>query len=135
METTATKTEDGWILNGSKTWITNAPVADLFVIWARVVENGEKGKIRGFLVEKVGTDSAILMKGHARHFGTRHQAQASVARLGHWVNLYGGCQDSSRCLAAQIWRLRFSFFVLKQCPLWYLLGRHGRIGGLHRSSA
>lgn len=52
METTATKTSDGWVLNGSKTWISNAPVADLFVIWARVVENGEKGKVRGFLVEK-----------------------------------------------------------------------------------
>ncbi|OCF35187.1 glutaryl-CoA dehydrogenase [Kwoniella heveanensis BCC8398] len=52
METTATKTSDGWVLNGSKTWISNAPVADLFVIWARVVENGEKGKVKGFLVEK-----------------------------------------------------------------------------------
>lgn len=52
METTATKTSDGWVLNGSKTWISNAPVADLFVIWARVAENGEKGKVRGFLVEK-----------------------------------------------------------------------------------
>lgn len=52
METTATKTSDGWVLNGSKTWISNAPVAELFVIWARVVENGEKGKVRGFLVEK-----------------------------------------------------------------------------------
>ena len=54
METTATKTSDGWVLNGSKTWITNAPVADVFIIWARVVENGQKGKIRGFIVEKVG---------------------------------------------------------------------------------
>ncbi|EIW71526.1 hypothetical protein TREMEDRAFT_60452 [Tremella mesenterica DSM 1558] len=52
METTAKKTSDGWVLNGSKTWISNAPVADLFVIWARVVESGEKGKVRGFLVEK-----------------------------------------------------------------------------------
>nr|ODN91639.1 glutaryl-CoA dehydrogenase [Cryptococcus depauperatus CBS 7855] len=52
METTATKTSDGWVLNGSKTWISNAPIADLFIIWARVVENGEKGKVCGFLVEK-----------------------------------------------------------------------------------
>ncbi|KAL7425121.1 hypothetical protein Q5752_000809 [Cryptotrichosporon argae] len=52
METTATKTASGWVLNGSKTWISNAPVADLFVIWARVVENGQKGKVRGFLIEK-----------------------------------------------------------------------------------
>jgi len=52
METTATKTSEGWTLNGSKTWISNAPVADLFVVWAREVENGSKGKVRGFLVEK-----------------------------------------------------------------------------------
>ncbi|ORX37729.1 acyl-CoA dehydrogenase/oxidase [Kockovaella imperatae] len=52
METTATKTADGWTLNGSKTWISNAPVADLFVIWAREVIDGQKGKVRGFLAEK-----------------------------------------------------------------------------------
>ncbi|WWC95801.1 hypothetical protein V866_002667 [Kwoniella sp. B9012] len=52
METTATKTSEGWKLNGSKTWISNAPVADLFVVWARVVEDGEKGKVKGFLIEK-----------------------------------------------------------------------------------
>ncbi|TYJ54594.1 hypothetical protein B9479_004724 [Cryptococcus floricola] len=52
MDTTATKTADGWVLNGSKTWISNAPVADVFVVWARVVEDGEKGKVRGFLLEK-----------------------------------------------------------------------------------
>ncbi|ODN72943.1 hypothetical protein L202_08350 [Cryptococcus amylolentus CBS 6039] len=52
METTATKTADGWVLNGSKTWISNAPVADVFVVWARVVEGGEKGKVRGFVLEK-----------------------------------------------------------------------------------
>lgn len=56
METTAVKTKEGYTLNGSKTWISNSPVAGLFVIWAREVENGEKGKIRGFLVEKVHQD-------------------------------------------------------------------------------
>jgi glutaryl-CoA dehydrogenase len=52
METTATKTADGWTLNGAKTWISNAPVADVFVIWARTIEDGVKGKIRGFVLEK-----------------------------------------------------------------------------------
>ena len=37
-----------YILTGSKTWITNSPIADVFVIWAR----NERGKIRGYLVEK-----------------------------------------------------------------------------------
>jgi glutaryl-CoA dehydrogenase len=37
-----------FVLNGSKNWITNSPIADVFVIWAR----NEQGKIRGYLVEK-----------------------------------------------------------------------------------
>jgi glutaryl-CoA dehydrogenase len=47
MRTTARKSGSDYILHGSKTWITNAPVADLAVIWAQT----EQG-IRGFLVEK-----------------------------------------------------------------------------------
>lgn len=37
-----------YVLNGAKTWITNAPVADLFIIWARC----DDGRVRGFVVEK-----------------------------------------------------------------------------------
>lgn len=47
MHTTATKVAGGWQLNGSKMWITNAPIADLAIIWAKT-EDG----IRGFLIEK-----------------------------------------------------------------------------------
>ena len=60
METTATKTAEGWTLNGSKTWISNSPVADLFVIWAREVIDGQKGKVRGFLVEKVQSGASCF---------------------------------------------------------------------------
>ncbi|KAJ7821145.1 acyl-CoA dehydrogenase NM domain-like protein [Mycena olivaceomarginata] len=49
METTAEETDGGYIINGSKTWISNAPVADVFVIWATCKWDG---KIRGFLLEK-----------------------------------------------------------------------------------
>ena len=37
-----------YVLNGSKNWITNSPIADLFVIWAR----NEVGKIRGYVIER-----------------------------------------------------------------------------------
>jgi len=50
MRTTATKTDGGYLLSGSKTWISNAPIADVFVIWARSDAHG--GKIRGFVLEK-----------------------------------------------------------------------------------
>ena len=45
----AKKTKGGWILNGSKMWITNGSIADLAVVWAK---NSETKNIQGFLVEK-----------------------------------------------------------------------------------
>ena len=50
MKTTARKTGGGYVLNGSKTWISNSPLADVFVIWAKSAPHG--GKIRGFVLEK-----------------------------------------------------------------------------------
>jgi glutaryl-CoA dehydrogenase len=50
MRTTATKVHGGYRLNGTKTWISNAPIADLFVVWAKSDAHG--GAIRGFLLEK-----------------------------------------------------------------------------------
>ncbi|KAH7927437.1 acyl-CoA dehydrogenase domain-containing protein [Leucogyrophana mollusca] len=49
METTAEETDGGFVLNGSKTWISNAPVADVFVIWARCKWDS---KVRGFVLDK-----------------------------------------------------------------------------------
>ncbi len=48
MRTNAKKTDGGYILNGEKTWITNSPIADVFVVWAK----DEEGDIRGFVLEK-----------------------------------------------------------------------------------
>ena len=50
MKTTARKTADGYVLNGAKMWISNAPIADVFVIWAKSEAHG--GKIRGFVLDK-----------------------------------------------------------------------------------
>ena len=50
MKTTAKKTADGYLLNGSKMWISNAPIADVFVVWAKSDAHG--GKIRGFVLDK-----------------------------------------------------------------------------------
>jgi glutaryl-CoA dehydrogenase len=53
MVTTAVKTDGGWIMNGAKMWITNSPIADVAVVWAKAKENkDDEGVIRGFLVEK-----------------------------------------------------------------------------------
>ena len=50
MKTTAKRTADGYVLNGAKMWISNAPIADVFVIWAK--SEAHDGKIRGFVLEK-----------------------------------------------------------------------------------
>ena len=48
METKAVETQGGYILNGSKTWITNSPIADILIIWAK----DEQNILRGFIVER-----------------------------------------------------------------------------------
>ncbi|MFI5336568.1 MAG: acyl-CoA dehydrogenase [Opitutales bacterium] len=48
MVSRAKKVPGGWKLHGSKTWITNSPIADVFIVWAK----DEEGEIRGFILEK-----------------------------------------------------------------------------------
>lgn len=47
METRAKKVDGGYIVHGNKMWITNSPIADVFVVWAKL-----EGEIRGFILEK-----------------------------------------------------------------------------------
>ncbi len=58
MSTRATKVDGGYKLNGSKMWITNAPIADVFVIWAKTDDD----LIRGFVLEKnmPGLSTAVI---------------------------------------------------------------------------
>lgn len=48
MDTRAKSVEGGYVLKGSKMWITNSPIADVFIVWAK----NDKGRIRGFILEK-----------------------------------------------------------------------------------
>ena len=48
MATRAKKVAGGWLLTGSKMWITNSPIADVMIVWAK----DDAGEIRGFLLEK-----------------------------------------------------------------------------------
>jgi glutaryl-CoA dehydrogenase len=50
MKTKAVKTKNGYKLSGSKTWISNSPIADVFVVWAK--SEAHNNKIRGFILEK-----------------------------------------------------------------------------------
>ena len=48
MRTRAKSVDGGFVLNGSKTWITNSPIADVFVVWAK----NDAGEIKGYILEK-----------------------------------------------------------------------------------
>src|SRR5687768_12200571 len=50
MKTRAEKVSDGYRLTGSKMWISNAPIADLFVVWAK--SSAHDNQVRGFVLEK-----------------------------------------------------------------------------------
>ena len=51
METRAKKVDGGYLLSGSKTWITNSPIADICVVWAKL-----DGKVNGFVIEREGAE-------------------------------------------------------------------------------
>ena len=59
MTTRAVKTATGYRISGAKTWISNSPIADVFVVWAKSDEHG--GAIRGFLLER-GMDGIVTPK-------------------------------------------------------------------------
>jgi glutaryl-CoA dehydrogenase len=77
MQTRARKTADGYVLSGAKTWITHAPVANVFVIWAKlddriqgfILERGDKGlsttKIEGKFSLRASATGEIAMEGVA----------------------------------------------------------------------
>jgi glutaryl-CoA dehydrogenase len=72
MTTRARKVAGGWRLSGAKTWITNAPIADLFLIWAK----DDEGVIRGFLAHK-GTEGLSAPKIEGK-FALRASATGQV---------------------------------------------------------
>ena len=52
MRARATRVDGGYKLNGSKMWITNSPIADLAVVWAKLANDEGKDEIRGFIVDR-----------------------------------------------------------------------------------
>ncbi|MFK7793670.1 MAG: acyl-CoA dehydrogenase [Devosiaceae bacterium] len=50
MKTTAKRTDGGYVLSGAKMWISNSPIADVFIVWAK--SEAHHGKIKGFILEK-----------------------------------------------------------------------------------
>ncbi len=78
MTTTALKTDGGWILNGAKMWITNSPISDIGIVWAKAKESKDDTPvIRGFIVE-------TGMKGYSTP-ETKHKMSLRASSTGEMV--------------------------------------------------
>ncbi len=110
MVTRAEKVSGGYKLNGAKTWISNAPVAHVAVVWAKL-----DNVIRGFLVER----------------GTKGFSTPKIeGKLSLRTSITGGivledCCDPRGKLVAEREGPRWSVRLPQQCTLWYRLGRDG----------
>ena len=89
MRTRAEAIDGGYRLTGSKTWISNSPIADVFVVWAKSEADG--GKIRGFVLEK----------GHEGPLGAEDRRQAVAPRLDHRRDRDGRRRGLRGCAAAR----------------------------------
>jgi len=72
MQTRAKKTSDGYVLSGTKTWITHAPLADVFVIWAKLDD-----RVHGFILER--GDQGLSTAKIGGKFSLRASATGEIA--------------------------------------------------------
>lgn len=112
MRTRAVKTDSGYRLIGSKMWISNSPIADVFVVWAKSEAHGNK--IRGFVLEK-GMEGLSAPKIEASY----RFALPSLARLS-WIT--SKLAKMHYCLTP---RPKRPVRLLEPCALRHCLGRNG----------
>ena len=112
MDTRAKLVGDHYEVTGSKTWITNSPIADVFVIWAKC----DDGKIRGFILERVLILVPVKVEtnptaGHGRTHDALHSRQILSPIIGHWNDHDGSCQGPQRKLAPKGRRIEGTFWL------------------------
>ncbi len=118
MTTRAEKIDGGYRLTGSKMWISNAPIADVFVVWAK--SRAHNDQIRGFILEKG-------MKGLS---APKIEGKLSLARLGHRRDRARQCRSAGERAPAERRRLERAVRLPEPRALRHILGRDGGGGGL-----
>ena len=113
MKTRADKTDGGYRLKGSKMWISNSPIADVFVVWAKSEAHG--GKIRGF----------VLGQGNTRTVRTQDRRQAQPARIDHRRDRPRRCGGGRRRTASRCRGAEGPLWLPQPGPLRHKLGRNG----------
>src|SRR3546814_17660137 len=76
MKTPAVPTTDGYVLNGARMWITSAPVADVFAVWAKLTGDDGSDAIRGVIVERGA--AGLSPPKHERTFSRRSWVHAEM---------------------------------------------------------
>ncbi|MBX9586995.1 MAG: acyl-CoA dehydrogenase family protein [Gammaproteobacteria bacterium] len=103
MKTHAKRSNNGWVLNGSKMWITNAPLAHLALIWAHTSDG-----IRGFLVE---TDREGIACSEMKHkFSLRASSTGEISLNDCWIpeeNMLPGTEKGLSCALSCLNQARF----------------------------
>lgn len=103
MKTHAKRSNNGWVLNGSKMWITNAPLAHLALIWAHTSDG-----IRGFLVE---TDRDGIVCSEMKHkFSLRASSTGEIGLNDCWIpeeNMLPGTEKGLSCALSCLNQARF----------------------------
>lgn len=103
-----------YILSGSKTWITNSPIADVCIVWAKCTDDG---KIRGFIVDRLDCGSGLLTPKIEGKFSLRASATGMI--------LMDDIHISEDCLLPNIEGLRGPFGCLNNARYgiaWGALG-------------
>ncbi len=103
MITTARKTDAGWVLNGTKMWITNGSMADVAVVWAQTAELGDVKGIRGFVVPTdtpgfTATDQKGKLSLLASDTSELHLADVEVPDSALMPGSTGGLKHPLQCL-------------------------------------
>lgn len=103
MKTHAKRSNKGWVINGAKMWITNAPIAQLALIWAHTSDG-----IRGFLVE---TDRKGIICSEMKHkFSLRASSTGEISLNDCWIpdeNLLPGTEKGLSCALSCLNQARF----------------------------
>lgn len=129
METRAKSKGDSYILNGSKNWITNAPIADVLLIWAK----DDEGEIRGFILEKVRRILLLTLISCTSRLGSSrsdyylYRRESHANGISNWngtkemqftcvydilrLDFHGRRENSKRLYATECERLERSIFM------------------------
>ena len=113
MLTRAKQVDGGYLISGAKNWITNSPIADVFIIWAK--SDAHDNKIKGFILERG-------MKGlESPKIEGKFSLRASTTGMIQMDEVFVPEEN----ILPNVSRFSWSIWMLESCTLWHCLGHNG----------